>query len=381
MACAAILFVDIVGYSKRSQADQEAMVEAMTRIAREEVADLTSAWTPGVVMLPTGDGLAVVFLDTAGDWLHRVRRALRLAVSLLHGMREVEGILRLGVHAGEVGKVDDVNNRRNVFGAAINMAQRVMDAANDGQCLISEAAWDPCIGGVTAGEWFDLPPDDTAKAQVQLTPHTVMVKHGRHASVRVVDLEWQKTLLTGAEAPRSKDQTVLEFTPLPKDGERFRETLAKARQIAFVQLTGETMLPLLQPEDLRAELTHFWVLMPSAQALTPVAARVPLHAAAPQDTTIAAWDELLKTIKQRHPTADVHLGILNATPGFGASMLDWDGPEGRLHISPHVWSTTPAETPGYDIPWSQNLRPKVAKPYINMLRKLREETGLDKSGK
>lgn len=381
MACAAIIFVDIVGYSKRSQADQKAMVDAMTRIAREEVADLTSAWAPGVVMLPTGDGLAVVFLDTAGDWLHRVRRALRLAACLLHGMPEVGGFLRVGVHAGEVGKVDDVNNRRNVFGAAINMAQRVMDAANDGQCLISEAAWDPCVGGVTAGEWFDLLPDDMAKARVHLTPHTVMVKHGRHASVRVVDLEWQKSLLTGEEAPRSKDQTVLEFTPLPKNGERFRETLAGARQIAFVQVTGGTMLPLLQPEELRAELTHLWVFMPSAQALASVAARVPLQAPESQDATIAAWEELLKTVHHRHPKADVHLGIMDATPGFGASMLDWDGPDGRLHISPLVWGTPLAETPGYDIRWNQNRRPTVAAPYINMLRQLRHETGPDKGEK
>lgn len=376
MTCATILFTDIVGYSKQSQTDQKGMVELLTRCTREEVAGLTSAWAPAVVMLPTGDGLAVAFLDGAGDGPQRMRRALHLAARLLHEIKDAGGELRLGIHAGEVGRIDDVNNQRNIFGAAINMAQRVMDAANANQCLVSDAAWDPCIGGAMAtGTKFDLLPHGPAKALVHDTLHTVMVKHDRHAIVRVVDLEWQGARLTSVEAPRSKDQAVLEFTRLPKDRESFVEAMRGARQVALVQLTGRALLSLVRPDELRADLTHLWVFMPSAEALQGITGQVPISGIAKQAATIQAWEDLLNGVRTRLTTANVHLGILDAVPGFGASMLDWDGPEGRLHISPYVWGTHPSHTPGYDIHWTNGLRPPVAAPYVKMIHMMRDGMG------
>ena len=46
--------------------------------------------------------------------------------------------LRMGIHSGPVGGVVDVNERANLAGAGINMAQRVMDCGDAGHILLSK---------------------------------------------------------------------------------------------------------------------------------------------------------------------------------------------------------------------------------------------------
>ena len=46
--------------------------------------------------------------------------------------------LRMGIHSGPVSDVVDVNERANVAGAGINMAQRVMDCGDAGHILLSK---------------------------------------------------------------------------------------------------------------------------------------------------------------------------------------------------------------------------------------------------
>src|SRR4029077_12416999 len=46
--------------------------------------------------------------------------------------------LRMGIHSGPVNEVTDVNQRTNVTGAGINLAQRVMDCPDAGHILVSK---------------------------------------------------------------------------------------------------------------------------------------------------------------------------------------------------------------------------------------------------
>src|SRR6202162_3225105 len=46
--------------------------------------------------------------------------------------------LRMGIHSGPVSGVVDVNERTNITGAGINMAQRVMDCGDAGHILLSK---------------------------------------------------------------------------------------------------------------------------------------------------------------------------------------------------------------------------------------------------
>jgi hypothetical protein len=50
--------------------------------------------------------------------------------------------VRMGIHSGPVHQVEDVNERNNVAGAGINIAQRVMDCGDAGHILVSKRVAD-----------------------------------------------------------------------------------------------------------------------------------------------------------------------------------------------------------------------------------------------
>jgi hypothetical protein len=68
-----------------------------------------------------------------------VRCALEISKALKNH-REIE--LRMGIHSGPVNQMVDVNERANVAGAGINMAQRVMDCGDMGHILLSKRVAD-----------------------------------------------------------------------------------------------------------------------------------------------------------------------------------------------------------------------------------------------
>ena len=85
-----------------------------------------------LVRLPTGDGMALAFFTSVDA---PVRCALEIAEALkTHPKIE----LRMGVDSGPVDQIMDVNDRPNVAGAGINMAQRVMDCGDAGHILLSK---------------------------------------------------------------------------------------------------------------------------------------------------------------------------------------------------------------------------------------------------
>src|SRR5205823_7866016 len=46
--------------------------------------------------------------------------------------------VRMGIHSGPVNEVADVNERANITGAGINIAQRIMDCGDAGHILLSK---------------------------------------------------------------------------------------------------------------------------------------------------------------------------------------------------------------------------------------------------
>src|SRR5262249_57048834 len=58
------------------------------------------------------------------------------AVEISRALKDNQHLqIRMGVHSGPVSGVVDVNERTNVAGAGINMAQRVMDCGDAGHIL------------------------------------------------------------------------------------------------------------------------------------------------------------------------------------------------------------------------------------------------------
>ncbi len=127
-----VLFIDIVGYSRLLISEQSELLGVLNDAVRE-AGEFRSAEGDGrLVRLPTGDGMALVF---RGSPEQPVRCALEISQALKdHPKLRV----RMGIHSGPVNEVADVNERANIAGAGINIAQRVMDCGDAGHILLSK---------------------------------------------------------------------------------------------------------------------------------------------------------------------------------------------------------------------------------------------------
>ena len=131
-----VLFTDIVGYSQMPM-DQQGQVLQRLQQAVQRTAEFTRTQAGDqLIVLPTGDGMALVFFGDAES-------AARCAVELSRALRGESGFgLRMGIHTGPVYRVSDINANRNVAGGGINMAQRVMDCGDAGHILVSKTVAD-----------------------------------------------------------------------------------------------------------------------------------------------------------------------------------------------------------------------------------------------
>jgi TolB-like protein/class 3 adenylate cyclase len=131
-----VLFMDIVGYSKLLIDEQSEALQELNQIVRKTDAVRVAEAAGQLIFLPTGDGMALVFTGSVEDPVEcalQISQALRAQPSLP---------VRMGIHSGPVHHVADVNQRENIAGAGINIAQRVMDCGDAGHILVSKRVAD-----------------------------------------------------------------------------------------------------------------------------------------------------------------------------------------------------------------------------------------------
>ncbi|HLK20316.1 MAG TPA: adenylate/guanylate cyclase domain-containing protein [Bryobacteraceae bacterium] len=133
---ASVLFMDIVSYSLGSIDEQTELLTMLQGIVRE-TAEYKNASAKGELLsLPTGDGMALVFLR---DPVSPAKCALEIAAALKD---HAQIKLRMGLHIGPVRRHADIRENMNVVGGGINMAQRVMDCGDAGHILVSQQVAD-----------------------------------------------------------------------------------------------------------------------------------------------------------------------------------------------------------------------------------------------
>jgi len=127
-----VLFMDVVGYSKLLLDEQRERLQTLNEIVRNTAQVRASDAKGMLVRIPTGDGMALIFRDS-------VDAPLRCAVEISEAVKTHPEIhLRMGIHSGPVSEVRDVNERTNIAGAGIDIAQRVMDCGDEGHILLSK---------------------------------------------------------------------------------------------------------------------------------------------------------------------------------------------------------------------------------------------------
>src|SRR6476646_4802920 len=127
-----VLFLDIVGYSRRLTNEQQTLIDQLNQVVRSSEEFQSAEAADRLIKIPTGDGMALVFYKSPAQ---PVECALEISCAL---KMFPELRVRMGVHSGPVSAVTDLNDRTNAAGIGINIAQRVMDCGDAGHILLSQ---------------------------------------------------------------------------------------------------------------------------------------------------------------------------------------------------------------------------------------------------
>jgi len=131
-----VLFTDIVGYSKLPINKQSELVRQLNQAVKSTEQFRRADAAGKLIRIATGDGMALAFF-TSPD------APLRCAIELSKANGETSALqLRMGIHSGPVDQLADVNERSNLAGSGMNMAQRVMDLGDAGHILLSKRVAD-----------------------------------------------------------------------------------------------------------------------------------------------------------------------------------------------------------------------------------------------
>src|SRR5438552_18874834 len=126
-----VLFIDVVGYSKLLVNEQREVVQELNQLVRKTPQFRKSDAAGKLIRIPVGDGMALVFFQTPEE-------PVQCAMEIARALKNHPQIrLRMGVHSGPVDQLKDVNERVNVAGIGVNVAQSVMSFADAGHILLS----------------------------------------------------------------------------------------------------------------------------------------------------------------------------------------------------------------------------------------------------
>ncbi len=127
-----VLFLDIVGYSKRLTDEQQALIDQLNQVVRSSAVFQKAEGSDRLIKIPTGDGMALIFYNSP-------EQPVECALEISRELKWLPELpVRMGVHSGPVSAVTDLNDRTNAAGIGINVAQRVMNCGDSGHILLSK---------------------------------------------------------------------------------------------------------------------------------------------------------------------------------------------------------------------------------------------------
>ncbi len=168
------IFLDIVGYTRnRSVEAQSDIVGALNNLVKQTI-EAQKLKDDDVIYIPTGDGMCIALLGVTEP----VDVHMQIALNLLSGvskhnerssdlMRKFE--IRVGINENVDNLILDINERRNVAGAGISMAQRIMDTADANQILVGLSVFESL--------------NQREKYMSKFRPYKTEVKHGQAIQV------------------------------------------------------------------------------------------------------------------------------------------------------------------------------------------------------
>ncbi len=200
-----VLFLDIVGYSKRSIGDQQHMKQTLNELLARALEPVPPR---DFIVLDTGDGAAIAFL---GDPEHALSAGIAVRESIA-SLPPATMSVRMGINLGPVRLVWDINAQMNILGDGINVAQRVMSFAEPGQLLASRSFYE--VVSRLSGDYATLFSDLGTRTDKHVREHEV------YAVAEGARLERQAETPRRTTSPRAPipDLSSTEDSPIAEHG-------------------------------------------------------------------------------------------------------------------------------------------------------------------
>ena len=132
-----VVAVDLVGYSRKSVAEQLSLKEHFNRVLLEAIGYISIG---DRIILDTGDGVAIGFLGDPEDALY-VAMFMHDAINRDSAGSPSGGMdgnaIRIGINLGPVKLATGAGGHPNIIGDGINVAERIMQFAEPGQLTAS----------------------------------------------------------------------------------------------------------------------------------------------------------------------------------------------------------------------------------------------------
>jgi class 3 adenylate cyclase len=169
-----VVFIDLVGYSKKPVTEQIRLKTSLTSNLSEAIKDIP---VNDRIILDTGDGAAISFLGDPEDALFVTLqlREMMMAEAMTATQVEASGddAVRMGINLGPVKLVKDINGHPNIIGDGINVAQRIMSFARPGQIVVSRSYYD--VVSNLASEYAKLFTYEGSRTDKHVREHEIYV--------------------------------------------------------------------------------------------------------------------------------------------------------------------------------------------------------------
>lgn len=141
------IFLDVVDFTKNRSVEAQAdIVCALNRVVESSVAELNLP-KESLIFIPTGDGICIVLLNIESPYDAHLLAALSIVRGVSEHNDQTENdmrkfLVRIGINSNTDNLITDINANRNIAGAGISMASRIMGMADGNQILVGEPVFD-----------------------------------------------------------------------------------------------------------------------------------------------------------------------------------------------------------------------------------------------
>jgi class 3 adenylate cyclase len=144
------IFLDIVGYSVgRTVEAQTEIINVLNNIVQNAV-NAQNIEKEKIIYLPTGDGMCICLINIIDPYDIHIKIALNILEQIfIRNEKQQDGQrvfkIRIGINENHDNIVIDINNRDNIAGAGINIAQRIMAMAEDSQIYMGQSVYEKLV--------------------------------------------------------------------------------------------------------------------------------------------------------------------------------------------------------------------------------------------